>query len=139
MKAKNQSVKVNASFYKKMEYLDDIVEDAVKEELVSIAQSAVSFSPVDTGAYVTSFSYSVGAGRPRGKSSDNKPKGQNAQAMRQEGLSNLMSDINKVDLKNTTRITLRNASPHASDVENGGPTWRRAGYKVFAQVRNIYG
>jgi len=37
MKAKNQSVKVNASFYKKMEYLEDIVEDAVKEELVSIA------------------------------------------------------------------------------------------------------
>jgi hypothetical protein len=59
--------------------------------------------------------------------------------MRQEGLSNLMKDINKVDLKNTTRITLRNASPHAQDVENSGPTWRRSGYKVFAQIRNIYG
>jgi hypothetical protein len=139
MKAKNQYVKVNASFYKKMEYLEDIVEDAVKEELVSIAQSAVSFSPVDTGAYVTSFSFTTGAGRPRGKSSDNRPKKQNPQAMRQEGLSNLMKDINKVDLKNTTSITLRNASPHADDVENGGPSWRRAGYKVFAQIRNIYG
>jgi len=134
-----ESLKINSSFYKKMEILDEYVEEYVSEQLIEIAQTAVNLSPVDTGAYVTSFSYSVVAGRPRGKSSDNKPKGQNAQAMRQEGLSNLMSDINKVDLKNTTRITLRNASPHASDVENGGPTWRRAGYKVFAQVRNIYG
>jgi len=134
-----ESLKINSSFYKKMEILDEYVGEYVSEQLIEIAQTAVNLSPVDTGAYVTSFSYSVGAGRPRGKSSDNKPKGQNAQAMRQEGLSNLMSDINKVDLKNTTRITLRNASPHVSDVENGGPTWRRAGYKVFAQVRNIYG
>ena len=133
------SLKINSSFYKKMEILDEYVEEYVSDQLIEIAQTAVNLSPVDTGAYVTSFSYSVGAGRPRGKSSDNKPKGQNAQAMRQEGLSNLMSDINKVDLKNTTRITLRNASPHSSDVENGGPTWRRAGYKVFAQIRNIHG
>tara|TARA_R100000951_G_C2483483_1_gene132245 strand:- start:7 stop:417 length:411 start_codon:yes stop_codon:yes gene_type:complete len=133
------TLKVNSSFYKKMEILDEYVEEYVSDQLVNIAQTAVNLSPVDTGAYVTSFSYSTGAGRPRGKSSDNKPKGQNAQAMRQEGLSNLMSDINKVDLKNTTRITLRNASPHASDVENRGPTWRRPGYKVFAQIRNIYG
>ena len=77
----------------------------VKDQLIEIAQTAVNLSPVDTGAYVTSFSFLLGAGRPRGKSSDNKPKGQNAQAMRQEGLSNLMSDINKIDLKNTTSIT----------------------------------
>lgn len=133
------SLKINSSFYKKMEILDEYVEEYVSDQLIEIAQTAVSFSPVDTGAYVTSFSYSVGAGRPRGKSSDNKPKGQNPQAMRQEGLSKLMSDINKIDLKNTTRITLRNASPHAQDVENSGPTWRRSGYKVFAQIRNIYG
>ena len=133
------SLKINSSFYKKMEILDEYVEEYVSEQLVEISQTAVNLSPVDTGAYVTSFSYSTGAGRPRGKSSDNKPKDQNPQAMRQEGLSNLISDINKVDLKNTTSITLRNASPHASDVENGGPTWRRAGYKVFAQIRDIYG
>ena len=133
------TLKVNSSFYKKMEILDEYIEEYVSDQLIDIAQTAVNLSPVDTGAYVTSFSYSVGAGRPRGKSSDNKPKDQNPQAMRQEGLSNLISDINKVDLKNTTSITLRNASPHASDVENGGPSWRRAGYKVFAQIRNIYG
>ncbi len=122
-----------------MDILDEYIEEYVSDQLVDIAQTAVNLSPVDTGAYVTSFSYSTGAGRPRGKSSDNKPKDQNPQAMRQEGLSNLMSDINKIDLKNTTSITLRNASPHAYDVENKGPTWRRPGYKVFAKIRNIYG
>ena len=134
-----QSIKTNSSFYKKMDILDEYVEEYVSDQLVDIAQTAVNLSPVDTGAYVTSFSYSVGAGRPRGKSSDNRPKKQNPQSMRQEGLSNLMSDINKVDLKNTTRITLRNSSPHARDVEEG-TNWRRtSGYKVFAQIRNIYG
>jgi hypothetical protein len=139
MKAQNQFVKVNASFYKKMEQLEDIVEDAVKEELISIAQSAVSFSPVDTGAYVTSFSFTTGAGRPRGKSSDNKPKKQNPQQKMQEGFQNLLTDINKIDLKNTASVQLRNGSPHAYDVEEG-TKWRRTpGYKVFAKIRNIYG
>ena len=119
--------------------LEDIVEDAVKEELVSIAQSAVSFSPVDTGAYVTSFSFTTGAGRPRGKSSNNKPKKQNPQQKMQEGFQNLLTDINKLDLKNTTSVQLRNGSPHAYDVENRGPSWRRPGYKVFAKIRDIYG
>ena len=134
-----QSIKINSSFYKKMEILDEYVEEYVSDQLIDIAQTAVNLSPVDTGAYVTSFSYSVGAGRPRGKSSDNRPKQQNPQAMRQEGLSNLMGDINKVDLKNTTSVQLRNGSPHAYDVEEG-TNWRRtAGYKVFAKIRNIYG
>jgi len=134
-----QSIKINSSFYKKMEILDGYVEEYVSDQLIDIAQTAVNLSPVDTGAYVTSFSYSVGAGRPRGKSSDNRPKKQSPQAMRQEGLSNLMGDINRVDLKNTTSITLRNGSPHAYDVENRGPSWRRPGYKVFAKIRDIYG
>ena len=139
MKAKNQYVKVNASFYKKMEYLEDIVEDAVKEELVSIAQSAVSFSPVDTGAYVTSFSFTtvlvVQEVNPliisrRSKTHNRKCK----RAFRTSS-----QDINKLDLKNTTSVQLRNGSPHAYDVEERGPSWRKPGYKVFAQIRDIYG
>lgn len=109
-------------------------EDAVRDKLIAIGQTAVTSSPVDTGAYVTSFSYSVGAGRPRGKSSKGKPRGQNPQAMRQEGLSNLVSDINRIpNLLDSTSITLRNASPHATAVEY------KHGYAVFAKVRNIHG
>jgi len=133
-------VKVNPSYQNKIDSLELSIEDAIRDKLERIAKTAVNLSPVDTGAYVTSFSFSVGSGRPRGKSSDNKPKGQNVGSMRQEGISNLLSDLNKItDLRNTTSITLRNGSPHALDVENGGPSWRRSGYKVFAQIGNIYG
>ena len=115
------------------------LEEQLEELLIDIATTTVNLSPVDTGAYVTSHSFTTGAGRPRGKSSKNKPRFQNANAMRDTGLGNLISDIRRADLKNTTSITLRNNSPHASAVEDGGANWRRAGYKVFAQVRNIYG
>jgi len=134
------TVKVNTPISKKMRKIDNLIEDGVKERLQSIARTAVNLSPVDTGAYVTSFSYSVGAGRPRGKSSDNKPKGQNPEAKRQEGLNNLNSDIARItDFNTKSIIVFTNGSPHARDVENGGPKWRKAGYKVFAQIRNIYG
>ena len=135
-----QVVKVNPSYQNKIDSLELSIEEAIRDKLERIANTAVNLSPVDTGSYVTSFSFSVGSGRPRGKSSDNKPKDQNVGSMRQEGLSNLMSDLNKItDLRSTTSITLRNGSPHATDVENGGPSWRRSGYKVFAQIGNIYG
>ena len=128
------TLKVNSSLNDKMQRLEQTVEDAVKDRLIDIAQGAVKYSPVDTGAYVTSFSYSVGAGRPRGKSSKNRPRNQNPNAMRQEGLANLMSDVSRIsDLKNTTSITLRNASPHAEEVET------MHGYSVFAILRNLYG
>jgi hypothetical protein len=134
-----QRIKVNPSLFKRIDKLEEVVEEVLEAELISIANSAVALSPVDTGAYVTSFSFSTGAGRPRGKSSDNRPKRQNPQAMKQEGLLNLVSDINKLDLLNTTSVTLRNGSPHATDVEDGTHWKRTAGYKVFAKIRNIYG
>ena len=134
-----QRIKVNPSLFKRIDKLEEVVEEVLEAELISIANSAVAFSPVDTGAYVTSFSFSTGAGRPRGKSSNNRPKRQNPQAMKQEGLLNLVSDINKLDLLNTTSVTLRNGSPHAIDVEDGTHWKRTAGYKVFAKIRNIYG
>ena len=125
---------VNSSLNAKLQRFEQSAEDAVKDKLVDIAQSAVRYSPVDTGAYVTSFSYAVGAGRPRGKSSRNKPRGQNPSAMRQEGLSNLVSDITKMgELKGTTKITLRNGSPHAEYVET------KHGYSVFAILRRQFG
>ncbi len=96
----------------------------VERKLVDMAQTAVDLSPVDTGAYVTSFSFSTGAGRPRGKSSKGKPKA-NAQAARSEGLSNLIKDLERIpSLLDTTSIVLRNNSPHAVAVEYGGRGWK---------------
>ena len=115
---------INSSFHKKIKSLEEKVLGGVKGVLENMANSAVNLSPVDTGAYVTSFSYTVGAGRPRGKSSDNKPKNQNPQGKQDEGFSNLMQDISRIkDIKDLDEIQLRNRSPHAYDVENG-ENWR---------------
>lgn len=128
------NIEISKSLKQKTLLLKQTAEGRIKDKLIDIAQTAVSVSPVDTGAYVTSFSYAVGAGRPRGKSSHNKPRGQNPQAKRQEGLENLISDINRIpNLLDSTTITLRNGSPHASDVEY------KHGYAVFAIVRNLHG
>jgi|TARA_R110000787_G_scaffold281660_1_gene393115 hypothetical protein len=137
MKAK--LVRVMPSFRKKMEQLDIDIEDGLKNALMRMSRTAVDMSPVDTGSYVTSFSFSTGGGRPRGKSSENKPKVANKQAVKDLGYDQLVSDINKLDLRNTTSFNFRNGSPHALDVENGTHWKRTAGYKVFAKIRNIYG
>ena len=134
------TIKINSSFNKKMDKLDKSVENAVYNKLVDIAQTTVELSPVDTGAYVTSHSFQTNtSSRGRGKSSRRKPRKQNEQAMRQEGLNNLVQDINALNLSDTTKITLRNDSPHAQVVEYRGPNWKRQGYYVYTQVRNIHG
>lgn len=115
-------------------------EDAVKEKLVAIADTAVTYSPVDTGAYVTSHSFKTNtSSRGRGKSSANKPRNQNPETKRQEGFDNLMDDINSLDLSELNKITLRNDSPHAQDVEYGKRWPKTDGYLVYAKVRNLHG
>ena len=60
--------------------------------------------------------------------------------MRQEGLDNLKNDLKKIpSLMDTTSITLRNNSPHATAVEYGGKGWITTPYFVFTKLRNIHG
>ena len=132
-------LKVMPSLQKKIDGLKALAEQQVERKLVDMAQTAVDLSPVDTGAYVTSFSFSTGAGRPRGKSSKGKPRA-NPQAARSEGLSNLIKDLERIpSLLDTTSIVLRNNSPHAVAVEYGGRGWKTSPYFVFTKLRNIYG
>ena len=139
MKARASTFAVNKSFYDKLNHLDAIAISSVKERLEAIARTAVDFSPVDTGAYVTSFSYTVGDGRPRGKSSDNLPKGQSLEGKQEEGYGNLMQDISRIkSVEDLDNIQLRNGSPHATDVEYG-ENWHSSGYFVFAKLESIYG
>ena len=132
-------LKVMPSLQKKIDCLKALAEQQVERKLVDMAQTAVDLSPVDTGAYVTSFSFSTGAGRPRGKSSKCKPR-TNPQAARSEGLSNLIKDFERIpSLLDTTSIVLRNNSPHAVAVEYGGRGWKTSPYFVFTKLRNIHG
>ena len=134
---------VNASFHKKIKGLEVEVLGGVKGKLEDIARTAVDLSPVDTGAYVTSFSYTVGAGRPRGKDSDNRPTATAPEGEMAEGYDNLMQDLARIkSIEDLDNIQLRNGSPHADDVEYGksGGYWKNTeGYYVFAKLRDMYG
>ena len=136
---KSSSFTVNSSFYKKIKDIEVEVLGGVKGRLEDIARTAVDLSPVDTGAYVTSFSYNVGVGRPRGKDSANRPTATAPEGQMTEGYDNLLEDISRIkSLEDLDNIQLRNGSPHADDVEYG-EDWYQDGYFVFTQLRNIYG
>jgi len=131
-----QAVNLEKTIAKLKSKVDMAVELAVKDRLEDIAVHTISISTptVDTGAYITSFSYNVGSGRPRGKSSEGRLKEADPQTMATEGLNNLLNDINSIqDFNYKDTIVLRNGSPHAIDVEEGGPKWRLTQpYKIFA-------
>ena len=127
------TLKVNPSFKQKMRMVEDKVEDLVRNKITAIARTAVDLSPVDTGAYVTSHSIQSNSGTyGRGYSSSNKPKANPADA-KAEAMETLLSDIARLDLSETSKITLRNDSPNAQVVEY------KHGYAVYTRVRNIHG
>jgi len=124
--------------------LNDLAEEKIEERLEDLADYATRISPVDTGAYVTSFSIKrAGAGGGRSRSSENKPRNQNPEAKKQEAYGQLLTDIQALNISDmiengNVRITLRNRSPHARDVEDGA-NWRSSGYHVFARIRRKFG
>ena len=126
------TVVVNKSFDDKLNKMVELAEEEVKDRLEHVANYALFISPVDTGAYVESFSFTVGAGRPRGKSSANRPKVPRGEAV-ERARANLYSDLERFKLGSSDTITLRNNAPHAQKVED------IHGYSVFTKVRNKFG
>ena len=117
---------------KKLLLAEQTVEEKVKDQLTDIAQFATSRSPVDTGAYVTSFSIKHSYSSGRSRTSNNKPRGQSLEAKRQEGLSQLVADIETLKPLENDLIVLSNGSPHANEVEY------KHGYAVFSQVKDKF-
>ncbi len=124
--------KVNPSLQKKMGLLGQKAEEQVKDQLLDIAQFATTRSPVDSGAYVTSFSMKHSYSSGRSRTSNNKPRGQDPQAKRSEGLSQLSGDIQSLKPLENPLVVLSNGSPHADEVEY------KHGYAVFAQVKDRF-
>ena len=128
--------------------IENRVADEVEQKFDEIASYAVYVAvpdqSIDTGAYVTSFSIGkAGFGGGRSRSSKNKPKNQNPQAMKDQAYSQLIGDIDRIDFKamlesDNTKFTIRNRAPHARDVEDGA-NWRRSGYHVFTKIRDKFG
>ncbi len=141
---------IQATFKSLNEQIERKTAEAVEQRFEDIAYyaiySGVPDQAVDTGAYVTSFSIGpAGFGGGRSRSSENKPRNQNPQAMKDQGYSQLQSDIKSINFEEMLKsgnlsFTLRNRSPHAYAVENGGVTWRRDpnGYGVFAKIRSEF-
>tara|TARA_R110000823_G_C15522732_1_gene455805 strand:+ start:41 stop:460 length:420 start_codon:yes stop_codon:yes gene_type:complete len=135
-------IKVNSSLKKKLARLSEIADDGVTEELHQIADTVINVSLntpsrvggssfVRSGAYITSFSFNVGAGRPRGYTLHGRPQA-DPQERANVGRQQLTADIDRIQYPSEVGfIQLRNNAPHARSVEK----W----YRVFGQVSNIHG
>ena len=138
---------IQATMQSVKDKIETVTAQAVEEKFEEIAEYtiyvAVPDQSIDTGAYVTSFSIGpAGFGGGRSRSSDNKPRRQNPKAKKDEGFSQLMSDIQGIDFKTmvesgNTKFTLRNRAPHSRDVENG-ENWQKDGYHVFEKIRSEF-
>jgi hypothetical protein len=96
--------------------------------LEKMAEKAIMASPVDTGAYVESFTVTTISGGGRSRSSHGRPRGQNVEAKKEEAFNQVLGDIAVLPL-DVTKVYLTNKAPHAPSVE---------GYHgVFAEVRNV--
>lgn len=130
------TVKVNqGSIDQKISRAEELFGEKVKDKLVSYASYGIEISPVDTGAFVESFSLLPrGAGGGRQRSSANReslPPGAKQQA-KQKAKAQVASDGEKFEkafLKSSGAV-IRNRATHASDVE--------AMYQVFGRMKDRF-
>lgn len=120
------------------ELIDGLHGDA-KGKLREMSDYLVRGSPVDSGAYVESFSvrYSSDSGGRR-RSSKGRPRDQDIDTYHNIALSNMNSDIDTLDFESnsSTSVSIRNRAPHAGD-ENT-PNTVEYNYQVFARARDKY-
>ena len=144
--SKQFSVKYDPNFSKKIEdRLEKMAAEKIENLLLNMASDATRWSPIYSGAYVQSFSFQSNTST-RGRRRQSRKEGGGSEADRQQGFSNLSSDVSKilnstsiVDLKT---ITLRNDAPHAQLVERGAQNMKGPGpnnsWPVFAKLRDKY-
>jgi len=137
-------VRVTNALKAKLDLINQEIDEAVELKLTNVAFDIVRLSPVDTGAFVNSWSFKDNPGGGRAKSSHGKPKGQNKENERGRSLNNLANDIRRTFDTGSTGGSLRsnltitagsyyflNGSPHANKVEMK--------YGIRAQIRDIHG
>lgn len=132
----SKQITINKSFYDDMGKLEEFAKSSVEDMGRDIVEYAVRISPVDTGAYVESFSVVPrGAGGGRSRTSHGKPRGQNKNNSHQEAITRLNAELDAIDPLTSGGFTLRNRAPHANAVEVGGHNWISDGYYVFSGVK----
>jgi len=103
-------------------------EDEIKDRLSVVASDLAKWSPVDTGAYASSFSVDRSGGRSiRRVSSQGRPRNQDVGSFQTLAYRNMLADIEQIDLEDS-RVIFKNGAPHANSVENK--------YQVFSRARD---
>jgi len=100
-----------------------------------IADHIVDNSPVDTGTYIMAHVAGTGA-MPEiaSRSSDRKPRGQNAQQFKNLARGNLKRSVSAAAVQAGSEIWFRNRALHAPEVEYLGWNSRKAD-RVYAKAR----
>lgn len=109
----------------------DLMEEEVKGKLKKIANDLATrtLEFTDTGAYAESFSVTDAGGRAaRRVSSTGRPKNQSREQYRNIALSQMLSDIENLQILEGAKPIFKNSAPHAPWVEDK--------YLVFQSVRN---
>lgn len=121
-------VTINTSFYKKMESLKGEVKERVWDKGEEIVSYAAAISPVQTGAFVESFSVVPrGSGGGRSRTSNNRPilsLGEK-EGKKESEAARLRAEVRSVDPLEDSGFTLRNRSPHNKVVEDNHQVFRR--------------
>lgn len=113
-----RQVTINQSFYKKMDQIRETAREGFWLKGEEIVSYAAAISPVQTGAFVESFSVVPrGAGGGRSRSSDGRPILADKNAKRADEGARLRSEVRAVDPLEDQGFTLRNRAPHANEVE----------------------
>ena len=127
----SKQVTINQSFYRKMDELENIAKERILSKGEEIVSYAAIISPVQTGAYVESFSVVPrGAGGGRSRSSDNKPIVADKQGKKLAEAERLKAEVRQIDPLESDGFTLRNRAPHANDVERK--------HNVFLRVKDRF-
>ena len=113
-----KQITINQSFYRKMDQLENQVREKVWSKGEEIVSYAAAISPVQTGAFVESFSVVPrGSGGGRSRTSNNKPILADKAGKKQEEAARLRAEVRAVDPLEEGGFTLRNRAPHANAVE----------------------
>lgn len=120
----------------RMAQLEGLAEEKLKAAAKDIVDFAVNLSPVDTGAYVESFSVVPrGSSNGRSRSSKGRPRNQNEVAVKESEKARLFSEVDALNIYENKGFTLNNRSPHANLVETGDAWPVSKGRFVFDYTR----
>lgn len=112
-------VTLSPRFQQKMEKLEELYGDKIEEKLVNLGRYAVEISPVDTGAFVESWSLRpIGSGGGRSRTSNNKPT-KDYRAAKDDARALIEADAvtYKEQIIERGGAVLTNRAPHAKEVD----------------------